>query len=273
MTYKREIEKAIKGYLAPLGFKYYVKDDEFIKKINDDLTQTICYADATRGRKQYHLDLTQTICYADATRGRKQYHLLTVISTVSSNLLNEILYQASDGMMDFRSVCASPAYLNTVNGKEAIHAEFIGERTMEENIAAFDRVYKEDVLQVFDKFKTTKDVLLSPLREEFFNPYNRPYVRYYVPLKAFEFIDKRIEIAKGSEARIIERYGSLDDEDTEDRRTYEAMHKNLKQWIAERRQFKIDDEYLPIFNEQEANSLSESLQKMKSIVGKLLKNE
>ena len=57
MTYKREIEKAIKGYLAPLGFKYYVKDDEFIKKINDDLTQTICYADATRGRKQYHLFL------------------------------------------------------------------------------------------------------------------------------------------------------------------------------------------------------------------------
>ena len=262
MTYKREIEKAIKGYLAPFGYKYNVKDDEFIKKINDDLTQTICYA--------------------DATRGRKQYHLLTVISTVSSNLLNDVLCQITDGMMNFRGVCASPAYLNTVNGKEAIHAEFIGERTMEENIAAFDRVYKEDVLQVFDKFKTTKDVLLSPLREEFFNPYNRPYVRYYVPLayyfngefdKAFEFIDKRIEIAKGSEARIIERYGSLDDEDTEDRRTYEAVHKNLKQWIAERRQFKIDDEYLPIFNEQEANSLSESLQKMKSIVGKLLKNE
>ena len=65
--------------------------------------------------------------------------------------------------------------------------------------------------------------------------------------KAFEFIDKRIEIAKGSEARIIERYGSLDDEDTEDRRTYEAIRKNLKQWIAERRQFRIDDEYLPHF--------------------------
>ena len=228
MTYKREIEKAIKGYLAPLGFKYYVKDDEFIKKINDDLTQTICYADATRGRKQYHL-LT---VISTVSSNLLNEILLTVISTVSSNLLNEILYQASDGMMDFRSVCASPAYLNTVNGKEAIHAEFIGERTMEENIAAFDRVYKEDVLQVFDKFKTTKDVLLSPLREEFFNPYNRPYVRYYVPLayyfngefdKAFEFIDKRIEIAKGSEARIIERYGSLDDEDTEDRRTYEAL--------------------------------------------------
>ena len=66
-------------------------------------------------------------------------------------------------------------------------------------------------------------------------------------LNLFEFIDKRIEIAKGSEARIFERYGSLDDEDTEDRRTYEAIRKNLKQWIAERRQFKIDDEYLPHF--------------------------
>ena len=71
MTYKREIEKAIKSYLAPFGYKYNVKDDEFIKKINDDLTQTICYA--------------------DATRGRKQYHLLTVISTVSSNLLNFVV--------------------------------------------------------------------------------------------------------------------------------------------------------------------------------------
>ena len=236
VTYKREIEKAIKGYLAPFGYKYNVKDDEFIKKINDDLTQTICYA--------------------DATHNRKLYHLLTVISTVSSNLLNDVLCQITDGLMNFRGVCASPAYLNTLDGKEVIHTEFMGERTMEENLADFDRMYKKEVLQVFDKFKTTKDVFLCPLREEFFNPYNRPYVRYYVPLafyfnsefdKAFEFIDKRIEIAKGSEARIIERYGSLDDEDTEDRRTYEAIRKNLKQWIAEPRQFKIDDEYLPHF--------------------------
>ena len=231
MTYKREMEKAIKSYLVPFGYKYNVKDDEFIRKINEDLTQTIDYA--------------------DATHNRKQYHLLTVIATVSSNLLNEILYQASDGMMDFRSVCASPAYLNTVNGKEAIHAEFIGERTMEENIAAFDRVYKEDVLQVFDKFKTTKDVLLSPLREEFFNPYNRPYVRYYVPLayyfngefdKAYEYIQERLDI----EYKMIERFGPHESA-TQTINTYEAIRKNLKQWIAERRQFKIDDEYLPHF--------------------------
>ena len=149
----------------------------------------------------------------------------------------------------------------------------MGERPMEENIADFDRMYKKEVLQVFDKFKTTKDVFLCPLREEFFNPYNRPYVRYYVPIalffnsefdKAFEYIQERLDI----EYKMIERFGPH-----ESATIYEAIRKNLKQWIAERRQFKIDDEYLPIFNEQEANSLSESLQKMKSIVGKLLKNE
>ena len=236
MTFKNQMEKAIKEYLAPLGFKYNAKKYAYIRYFNEDLTQSISYA--------------------DENHYRKHYYFLRTSATVTSNLLNIILYEVTDGLMDYRGGRESPAYLNTLDGKEVIHTEFMGERTMEENIAAFDRVYKEDVLQVFDKFKTTKDVLLSPLREEFFNPYNRPYVRYYVPLayyfngefdKAFEFIDKRIEIAKGSEARIIERYGSLDDEDTEDRRTYEAIRKNLKQWIAERRQFKIDDEYLPHF--------------------------
>ena len=257
MTYKREIEKAIKSYLAPLGFKYNAKKYAYVKKVNEDLTQMIrC---------------------SEETHYRKQYFYLRISATVSSNLLNEILYQVTDGIMDYRGECESPAYLNTLDGKEVIHTEFMGERPMEENIADFDRMYKKEVLQVFAKFKTTKDVFLCPLREEFFNPYNRPYVGYYVPLafyfnsefdKAFEYIQERIDI----EYKMIERFGPHESA-TQTINIYEAIRKNLKQWIAERRQFKIDDEYLPIFNEQEANSLSKSLQKMKSIVGKLLKNE
>ncbi len=257
MTFKNQMEKAIKEYLAPLGFKYNAKKYAYIRYFNEDLTQSISYA--------------------DENHYRKHYYFLRTSATVTSNLLNIILYEVTDGLMDYRGGRESPAYLNTLDGKEVIHAEFIGERTMEENIAAFDRVYKEDVLQVFDKFKTTKDVFLCPLREEFFNPYNRPYVRYYVPIalffnsefdKAFEYIQERLDV----EYKMIERFGPHESA-TQTINIYEAIRKNLKQWIAERRQFKIDDEYLPIFNEQEANSLSESLQKMKSIVGKLLKNE
>ena len=256
MTFKNQMEKAIKEYLAPLGFKYNAK--KYAKAIKEYLAPLGFKYNAKKYAyvKKVNEDLTQMIRCSEETHYRKQYFYLRISATVSSNLLNEILYQVTDGIMDYRGECESPAYLNTLDGKEVIHTEFMGERPMEENIADFDRIYKKDILQVFDKFRTTRDVFLCPLREEFFNPYNRCCTWYYVPLayyfnsefdKAFEFIDKRIEIAKGSEARIIERYGSLDDEDTEDRRTYEAMHKNLKQWIAERRQFKIDDEYLPHF--------------------------
>ena len=257
MTFKNQMEKAIKEYLAPLGFKYNAKKYAYIRYFNEDLTQSISYA--------------------DENHYRKHYYFLRTSATVTSNLLNIILYEVTDGLMDYRGGRESPAYLNTLDGKEVIHTEFMGERPMEENIADFDRMYKKEVLQVFDKFKTTKDVFLCPLREEFFNPYNRPYVWYYVPLafyfnsefdKAFEYIQERLDI----EYKMIERFGPHESA-TQTINIYEAIRKNLKQWIAERRQFKIDDEYLPIFNEQEANSLSESLQKMKSIVGKLLKNE
>jgi hypothetical protein len=225
------MEKAIKEYLAPLGFKYNAKKYAYVKKVNEDLTQMIrC---------------------SEETHYRKQYFYLRISATVSSNLLNEILYQVTDGIMDYRGECESPAYLNTLDGKEVIHTEFMGERPMEENIADFDRMYKKDILQVFDKFKTTKDVFLCPLREEFFNPYNRPYVRYYVPLafyfnsefdKAFEYIQERLDI----EYKMIERFGPHESA-TQTINTYEAIRKNLKQWIAERRQFKVDDEYLPHF--------------------------
>ena len=179
MTFKNQMEKAIKEYLAPLGFKYNAKKYAYVKKVNEDLTQMIrC---------------------SEETHYRKQYFYLRISATVSSNLLNEILYQVTDGIMDYRGECESPAYLNTLDGKEVIHTEFMGERPMEENIADFDRIYKKDILQVFDKFRTTRDVFLCPLREEFFNPYNRCCTWYYVPLayyfnsefdKAFEFIDK-----------------------------------------------------------------------------------
>ena len=212
MTFKNQMEKAIKEHLAPLGFKYNAKKYAYIRYFNEDLTQSISYA--------------------DENHYRKHYYFLRTSATVTSNLLNIILYEVTDGLMDYRGGRESPAYLNTLDGKEVIHTEFMGERPMEENIADFDR-----------------DVFLCPLREEFFNPYNRPYVGYYVPLafyfnsefdKAFEYIQERLDI----EYKMIERFGPHESA-TQTINIYEAIRKNLKQWIAERRQFKIDDEYLP----------------------------
>ena len=86
---------------------------------------------------------------------------------------------------------------------------------MEENMADLDRMYKNDVQKIYDTYNTQKSIFTCAAHEEIFpfNPVNTPSLFYYGPLnyyfagqfdKAFEFIDKRIEIAKGSEARIFE---------------------------------------------------------------------
>jgi hypothetical protein len=49
------------------------------------------------------------------------------------------------------------------------------------------------------------------------------------------------------------------------------MRKNLKKWIAEHRQFKVDDEYLPSYDNYKPDSFREGLQKVQSLVSKILK--
>ena len=90
MTFKNQMEKAIKEYLAPLGFKYNAKKYAYIRYFNEDLTQSISYA--------------------DENHYRKHYYFLRTSATVTSNLLNIILYEVTDGLMDYRGGRESPAY-------------------------------------------------------------------------------------------------------------------------------------------------------------------
>ena len=231
MSYKREMEKAIKGYLAPFGFKYKAQYCSYVRMLNEDIEQSRSYA--------------------DETHNRNHYFFLRVSATVSSMSLNEILYEITDGKIDFRDFVSTPAYLNTLDGMDVIHTEFIGERPMSENIESFANMFQYDIQTVFDKFKTQKEIYLSPIREKYFNPYNRVDVWYYVPLayyfngefdKAFAFIDERVRIAY----ELIERFGKSET-DLKTLNIYEAYRKNLKNWIAKKHTFKVDDEYLPRF--------------------------
>ena len=43
MTYKQQMEKAIKNYLASVGFKYYAPRYVFLKRIDDDTVCSIIY--------------------------------------------------------------------------------------------------------------------------------------------------------------------------------------------------------------------------------------
>lgn len=234
MTFKRQMEKAIKEYLTPLGYKYNSKIYKYVKFVDADIIHTIGFADSTG----FNLG---------------DWHLKTFV-TVASQSLNEILYEVTDGIIDLRSIYAGPAYLCNTESHDDIQTDFFRERSMEENMADFERMLNTDVQFVFDRYNTLKKVYTAAADKEFYNLINTPCVWFYAPLsyfflgeydEAFKFIDERIEIEDANFKRILDRIGHLSEEDTEAQRAFLTMRDNLKKWIAEGRQFKVDDEYLP----------------------------
>ena len=234
MTFKRQMEKAIKEYLNQYGFKYYPQWYSYEKKLNDEFSYSL---------------LCSTVSHY-----QKQYFQIGISVTVASRSLNEILYEATNGIIDYRELSGSPAYINVLDDDSTMEMEFTGERSIEENIAEFDRIYKREVQSVFNKYNSMKSIYTCPLHDKNFNILNTPYIFFYVPLayyfegkydEAFKNIDKRLEIEDAHIKKVLERYGELHEETSEYRDAFLNMRDNLKKWIAEGRQFKVDDEYLP----------------------------
>ena len=121
-------------------------------------------------------------------------------------------------------------------------------------MAEFDRMYREDIQRIYDKYPDVKSIYTSAAHDEYYNLINTPCIWYYAPLayffegefdKAFAFIDDRIERAKYLEDRELKNWGSVSEETLDVRRSYLVYRKNLQKWIDERRTFKVGDEYLP----------------------------
>jgi len=245
IPFKRQMEKAIKGYLSPLGFKYFPKEYIYIRYYSDDIVQSIRYADETHSKPRY-------------------YFLRTAIG-VGSLSLAQILGEVTNGLRGNYIHPTGPAYF--LNNKDIdnpfddtlyIHSEFIGDRPMEENIADFDRMFKEDAQLIFDKYITQKAIFLCPITDPFFNQIHSLDNWFYVPLayffnsefiKAFEFIKERLEIVE----YLINEFG-LNETNIETLEIYRNYSQNLTKWINDRRIFKVDDEYLPIY-ESSSNTI------------------
>ena len=266
MTYRREVEKAIKGYMKSLGYKYNTKRGAFIDKSKTGLAHTVSFAYETHFRAHY-------------------YFMRTYVG-VASRSLNDILSEVTDGRVNYGDIYLGPVYHSTIkqlkcSDKDYIHCEFIGDRPMEENIADLDRMYNTDVKRLFEAYNTQKSIYTCSAHEEefLFNPSNSSGISFYGPLgfffddqfdKAFEFLDEQIQIEKDT----IKACGKNVCPDTiEDLKSYEIYRKNLKKWIDERRQFKVDDEYLPTYKNLKSTPISNGLQKMQSIIGKIIKDK
>lgn len=236
MSYRKEVNKNINEYLKAHGFAYKSKKYIYVRDYNDDIVQGIGFAEET-----WHVPL--------------RYFMRTFI-TIASKSLNDILFEVSNGMLDYRKKYTSPAYFCQYNDgieyEDCIHTIFISNKSMEDNIHEFDIMFNGVVQMIYKKYSKQKDIYLCPITDKYFNQIKAPCNWYYVPLayffngefrKAFMFIDERIAI----ENRMIERFGPHSSSD-ETISIYETYRSNLEKWIADKRQFKVDDEYLPVYD-------------------------
>lgn len=241
MSYRKEVEKSVKGYMRSQGFTYNAKRGFFVKKITDDIV--FC------------------IGFAYETHGKSQYYFLRIPIGIASISLDNILSEVTNGIIDCSKFHIGPIYTNCIDRSrpysdyKCIHCEFFKNKPIEENIADLDRMYTTDAKRLLSAYSSQRAIYTCSAHREFFpfNPFNVPFMFFYGPLgyffdgqfdKAFEFIEERVNIEKEN----IKRDGPYEVA-LKNIETYKIYRKNLKKWIADKRQFKVDDEYLPVYDE------------------------
>lgn len=241
MSHEAKMERAIKKVLAPQGYKYNKEIYAHIKPISNDIDHQIRYS-------MEH-------------RFRAQYIFMGIAVQVISKSLNEIIYELTDGLADWRNYSFGPVFQTHIDDATEICSEYLGERAMEENTSCFVEVYESMIVPILGKYTTQKSIYTCAIHDEMAVKYNRhksifiPFA-YYIEGefdKAIEYIDSYV--LKQKQAKIeYPDVTTLDDRIV----LFDAYKKNLLKWIQERRTFKVDSEYLPVFPEK-TDSPSEPL--------------
>lgn len=145
MSYRREMNNALKIYFKPFGFKYSTKCCMFEYPEN--------------------VDLMHCISVSDETRFRPQYFWLRIFVYVQSRFMTSLISELTGRECAYRGILS----FETVPGREDPHVEFIGERPMEENIADFSNHMDKYVFPIFEQFKDTQSVINYFLYEKWNN--------------------------------------------------------------------------------------------------------
>ena len=88
MTYRKEVEKTVKSYFSQSGYKYYPK----------------------KGVKSLSSDIIQGIGFAYENHGKSRYYYLRAFVSVASKSLDEILFEVTDGRIDYTDFHIGPVY-------------------------------------------------------------------------------------------------------------------------------------------------------------------
>ena len=139
MTFKQQMEKAIKEYLTSMGFKYAPKQYLFYKDNENDLSFCTMYGTTSYHRKEYYE--LQTMFYIKCPEWDDE--------------VARLFFEKEDLNLRF----SGPLFFWTPrNIKEKSRVIFTGTRSMEENLAAYKHEFETYGLPLYEKF-TTKDIM------------------------------------------------------------------------------------------------------------------
>ena len=215
MNYRSEMNKALKAYFKPLGFKYSSKSGTFEKYYNDDIYYCVLIADETGfGPKYFRL-----------------YISLFVMSVKFNAILDEL----TGGLLNEWPILS----FDTVPSWKEPHVEFMGERSIEENVKLFQEHMENVGFPILERFTDTRQIITSVLHDDFVIKRNRKEDMFTRPIalylegesqKAIEYMDKCMAE--------LERCLSLNPGNTlviDEIKRYQPFQKNLTQWMKEGR--------------------------------------
>ena len=217
MNYRSEMNKALKAYFKPLGFKYVPQEG------------------GGNYEKYYNDDINYIILIADEKRFRPRYFWLDICLFVNSLKFDRTVKVLTDGLVNRWPVLV----FDTVPSRKEPHVEFIGERPMEENVKLFQEHMENVGFPILERFTDTRQIITSVLHDDFVIKRNRKEDMFTRPIalylegesqKAIEYMDKCMAE--------LERCLSLNPGNTlviDEIKRYQPFQKNLTQWMKEGR--------------------------------------
>ena len=213
MTYRQQMEKSIKGYMASVGFKYYAPQYIYIKWIDKDTVATIGYA--------------------TYNGGQKEYYQLSIYVSLIYRTWNNLLYQLTEGFCDYDSCTNGPIFFPTrLDWNENV--EFTGTRPMEENLEAFKTELETRAFPMLERYQD-RNLLYQDMLEHKNECYYKKNFNWYMPIahyvngnhqEALRFVENVLKECEQNYKKNPDapRY-------IKDLRDFRLYHKNLKRLI------------------------------------------
>lgn len=215
MTYRQQMEKSIKGYMASVGFKYDSKLHTFAREADEDIV--------------FHID------YAAANFNLKEYYELSIYANVIYKSWNELLVELTEERLDLSRTCTGVVSFPAGDKKEPFL--FTGKHTLEENIQSFRHELETYVFPVFERYADKKNLYEDMSKRECAYAFTATK-RYFLPIACYMFGDyedslshaKRfLQESKDNLQRVPDSPGFRNILDT-----YQIYYKNLGALIQKR---------------------------------------